>query len=143
MPPVQVARWFTINPLDDTPGSFDAATIRRPSEFRLQDGRLSQAAPVDPLATHHLSPGTAPARIQKTKGTTGKSCPIRYQDSRDSERKLQSHLPDAGITGVSNLAEVATVDVATRIGELSVIVDIEKFCTKFHRHPFADPSVLV
>ncbi len=69
--------------------------------------------------------------------------PFLLQASLDSERKLQGHLPDAGIARVSNLAEVTTIDVTARILKLGVIEDIENFCAKLQRHPFADPSVLV
>jgi hypothetical protein len=69
--------------------------------------------------------------------------PFLLQASLDSERKLQSHLPDSRITGIGNLAEVTTIDVTARILKLGVIEDIENFCAKLQRHPFADPSVLV
>src|SRR6266849_6143018 len=95
-----------------------------------------------------LIPGTAAsANTKKPRARPGSHALSATKSSLDSERKLQSHLPDARITGVSNPAEVTTVDVATRTRiierELSVIEYIEKFRAKFQSHPFADPSVLV
>jgi hypothetical protein len=90
-----------------------------------------------------MIPRHVPSADVKKKGTTGKSCPSAARSLLDSERKLQSHLSDAGIAGVSNLAEVTTIDVTAGIGELSMIEDVENLCAKLQRHPFADPSVLV
>ena len=52
-------------------------------------------------------------------------CPFYDQPIALLERQFQSHLPDAGIAGISNLAEVTAIDVTARIRKLSVVEDIE------------------
>ena len=47
-----------------------------------------------------------------------------------SEKKLEGHLPDAGITRSRNQAKSPAVDVPVRRHELSMVEDVEELATK-------------
>jgi hypothetical protein len=59
-----------------------------------------------------------------------------------SPNELRTHLADARIAGICDIAEAAAADVPARIHELRVVENVEEFAANLERHGFPNGNDL-